>query len=333
MACEIYNWIDIESQFSESTLLIGNGASMAIDGRFGYQSLIEYAEKHGLMNSDVNKLFNFFKTTDFELVLRLVWQATNINMALEIEDDKTRNAYVHVRDCLIKAVRDIHPEYQEVSEQMPKVYNFIKKFKTILSLNYDLILYWTVMYGLSIRDNRELKDCFLNGEFESDWTRFREPMDYRKKTTLVFYPHGSLVLCRNKVESEFKIVTKGTKQNLLESILSAWNTGEYIPLFVSEGTVEQKINSIKNSNYLNTVYREVFADLGKKLVIYGWEIGEQDMHILERIKQSNVNEVAISVYSNNKAYCNRVEKLIKEKLGSGVLLYFFDSASPNCWNN
>lgn len=99
MNFEIKMWEEIESDFADGALLLGNGASIAVSGRFAYSSLMEHAKKHGLMDYNVKKLFSFFKTDDFELVLRLVWQSTNINLALQIEDDKTRDAYIHVRDC------------------------------------------------------------------------------------------------------------------------------------------------------------------------------------------------------------------------------------------
>lgn len=333
MSFKIYKWEEIENIFKGGALLLGNGASMAVDSRFGYASLIDYAQSRDLMHKDVQSLFNFFRTNDFELILRLVWQSTNINKALSITDYKTKHAYKHVRNCLIDTVRNIHPAYQEVSDQIPQIYYFIREFSTVLSLNYDLILYWAAMYGQSENDSSEVKDCFIYGIFDEDWRRLREPMSYLNKTTLIFYPHGSLVLCRDKIESERKIVIKNDSQNLLESILSKWNSEQYVPLFVSEGTVEQKVNAIKSSSYLNTIYREVITDLERKLVIYGWNIGEQDMHILNKMKQSSVNEVAVSVYNNDQNYCNRVEKIIKDNFGQNTTVHFFDSQSPNCWNN
>ncbi|MPT45784.1 MAG: DUF4917 family protein, partial [Klebsiella sp.] len=36
-----------------------------------------------------NKSFRFFFLFDFELILRLVWQASNVNKSLEIPDHRT----------------------------------------------------------------------------------------------------------------------------------------------------------------------------------------------------------------------------------------------------
>ena len=108
MPVEIKKWSDIKDDYT-GDLLIGNGASIAVDSKFSYGSLKKHATENGLLTDDVQSIFDFFHTDDFELILRIVWQATNVNKSLDIEDEKTEKAYEHVRDCLIDAVRDIHP--------------------------------------------------------------------------------------------------------------------------------------------------------------------------------------------------------------------------------
>lgn len=95
---------------------------------------------------------------------------------------------------------------------------------------------------------------------------------YRERTnTLVFYPHGSLALCRTAVEQEFKIHNAG--EGLLEAILAEWRSERVVPLFVSEGTMLQKVSSIQNSYYLSTVYREVLTSQRFTLTLFGWGLG------------------------------------------------------------
>lgn len=331
MAHRIFEWQEIAENYYGGSLLLGNGASMSIDNRFGYTSLVDHARENGLFTQDIQQLFNFFNTTDFELVLRLVWQASNINCALLIQDNRTHAAYVRVRECLIESVRDVHPEYHEISEHIPTLYQFLKKFRTVISLNYDLILYWSIMYGFDVNDRHSLKDCFYYGQFHEDWSLLRKPIYGNVSTTLAFYPHGSLVLCRDNIETESKI--KGNSDGLLEAILRAWQSEQVVPLFVSEGTSKQKINSIRSSSYLNTVYREVLTTLEPSLVIYGWGLWEQDIYILERIALSQVRSVAVSVYGNDQAYCNRVSHIIHQILGTQVQVSFFLSNSSGVWNN
>lgn len=323
-------WSEIEHEFDD-VILLGNGSSMAIDNRFGYGSLRKHSIEKGLLTGDVQTIFNYLHTADFELILRIVWHATNVNKSLGVEDEKTEKAYQHVRDCLISSVRSIHPEYDEVSGQLPLVYKFLKGFNRVFSLNYDLLVYWAMMYGWSIPDHHAFKDCFVKAKFIDGWNKFEEPIRDEHKCTLVFYPHGNIILARDKIENERKLSAHG--DNLLDQVLDRWEAGSYVPLFVSEGTFEQKEKSIQSSFYLSTVFREVLSDISTTLVVYGWSFGEQDSHILERIAKSGVKKLAISVREENQEYCNRVNQIILDNFAKGVEIQFFDSASAGCWNN
>ena len=331
MNIKIYNWQDISEKFSDS-ILLGNGASISINKSFTYDSLKEYAATNGLFNSSINSLFDFFKTSDFELILRLVWHATKVNEALGIADSETEKAYEHVRDCLINTIQRIHPEHIEVRDQFLAITNFLSSFKTVLSLNYDLTLYWVMMYAKDLDNNHMFKDCMINGEFKSDWQGLRKSVNHRfQNTSLVFYPHGSLVLARNVAEQEVKLVSD-KDDDLLESILKYWRSSDYIPLFVSEGTSNQKIAAIKNSYYLSIIYREVIPSIVDNLTIFGWGFGEEDIHILEKLKDSCVKRIAVSVYNNDQEYCRTVTQMIHDHIGRNIEITFFDSESNGCWN-
>ncbi len=330
MPHEIRPWAAIADRY-DCTVLLGNGASIAVSQSFSYESLLRRAYDRGFIPDDARRLFDFFGTHDFELILRLVWQAANVNRSLEIPDARTQAAYINVRDCLIQTVRDIHPEYDQVSGHLPNIYQFLKRFKTVVSLNYDLLVYWTMTWGLDIEDRHSFKDCFLGSEFDSDWQRFRQPIWGDRSTTLVFYAHGSLVLARNLVEQEKKIHNR--QAGLLAAILGEWQSARVVPLFVSEGTWDQKVSSIQNSYYLSTVYREVLASRRNTLVVYGWGFWEQDIHLLKRMANTGITRVAVSVFRGDQAYCNRVSETIRANLGPLVEVEFFDSESSGCWIN
>jgi hypothetical protein len=328
MPYPIMQWAQIAPRYQRGTILLGNGASIAVSRSFGYRSLLAHAQRRSLLANDVTSLFQFFDTSDFELVLRLVWQASNVNRSLRIPDDRTHQAYLNVRECLIQAVRDVHPEYEPVSGHLPCMYQFLKGFDTVISLNYDLLVYWTMTYGLNVQDGHQFKDCFLgSGLFDDSWRRFRE-LYFERTNTLVFYPHGSLALCRNNVEQEFKLHRAG--EGLLEAILQAWRSERFVPLFVSEGTMQQKVSSIQNSYYLSTVYREVLTSQRLTLTLYGWGIGEHDRHLLKRMRGAGIQRVAVSVLGGDQVYCNYAYQVIQDDVGP-VIVDFFDSESPGCW--
>lgn len=328
MNCDIFDWDEIKDRYVGGAILLGNGASIAVDHAFSYGSLLDRAREGGRLTEDVERLFYCFNTSDFELILRMVWHAANVNKILGVQDSVTQQAYENLRSCLVEVVRDSHSHYQGIQRDLPCISNFLRDFETVLSLNYDLIVYWAMMYNNKQGHGHIFKDCFNDSQFRGDWWSLRQL--YRERAnTLVFYPHGNLALCRDYLDREWKIAQ--TDGDLLGSILDTWERGDGVPLFVSEGTREQKINSIHNSYYLSVVYREVLTNLHPSLTIYGWGFGDQDQHLLEQIAHSTIERVAISVYRRDEVYCHRALALVKEVLGRHVQVDFFDSGSPGCW--
>jgi hypothetical protein len=324
---KVYQWEDIKDQFKAGSLLLGNGASMAVSDKFGYGSLFEEAAKLGHLTKPVQRVFESFDVEDFELVLRRLWQAKLVNKALKIEHGKVEESYQQVRKALIATVRDTHVIYKEAEEHLEYIYQFMKPFKKVVSLNYDLIVYWAAMLG-----NREFgswfKDCFTPHYFASDWKGYKEP--YRAKgTTLFFYPHGNLVLHHHEFSSVKKI-TVGADDDLLESILDKWERKDLAPAFVCEGTQESKEQSISSCDYLEKVFYEVLPSLGANLVIYGWKMAPQDEHLINKISKSQPQKVAVSVYHNDEVFMGRVEKKLKN-IGVEEII-FFDSQSAGAWN-
>lgn len=327
----IHYWQSIADDYSRGKIILGNGASIAISENFLYDSLFSSSLDRELISPDIQQLFSYFDTRDFELILRLVWHASKVNSSLGISDDRTYQAYINVRDYLIQSVRDVHPSHAYASEGLLRIYDFLSHFDIVLSLNYDLIVYWAITFGLRNRRRHALKDCFVNNFFQSDWRRFQSRFGNQSGSTLVFYPHGNLALFRDVIDREFKHPPIEWGPGLLDSILDFWESGEVIPLFVCEGTKEQKVASIQSSYYLSTVYREVLTYPNECLVIYGWGIGEQDEHILMQLRDSGVRRVAISVRNSSQGYCDHARSVIRRFLGYHVEVYFFEADSPGCW--
>ena len=323
---EIVHWSAIKDRYQDG-LLLGNGASMAVHPGFGYGSLYDEACRLGHVNEQVQKVFNSFETCDFELVLRRLWHAKLVNEALEIQPGRVEEAYLLVRTALIATVRATHVSHAEAKPHLERIYPFLQGFKTIVSLNYDLVLYWAAMLGNDTVGNW-FKDAFIGADFRVDWETVKKPYG-AAGSTLFFYPHGNLVLARALFDGERKIA--GGTVDLLESILNRWEGGKTTPIFVCEGTGAHKKKSIESSAYLRTVYREVIPKVGDSLAIYGWSLSEQDEHIVEQLGRANLQRVAVSVRNADMAFVQRVQEALT---GIGIHdVVFFDSASPGCWNN
>jgi len=315
------------------TLLLGNGASIAIHNEFAYPTLHSVADAKGLLATTA-PIFAKLGTTDFEHVLLACWYAEHVNVALGTPSADISAAYAEVRTALIQAVHSVHPVHADVAADLQRAGTFASSFPTVVSLNYDLTLYWAMLL-FNAANGSWFKDAFHHGEFQTDWGYLRRPLPPATGATLVFYPHGSLSVARDYIGDETKIAVAAG--DLLETITHRWSSGHYVPVFVSEGTSKEKVASIRRSHYLTNVYEEVLPELGENLVVYGWSFDERDQHVLNAISANPPKRMAVSVFTgqpdgDQQAFCHQVLKAAGQSLPDTVLT-FFDSRSPGCWNN
>ncbi|WP_157091975.1 DUF4917 family protein, partial [Proteus myxofaciens] len=211
---------------------------------------------------------------------------------------------------------------------------FIKQFNTIFSLNYDIMLYWTIM---QVNDNHPyplFKDCFTHRYFNEDFEDFRE---YRGNTSsLVFYPHGNLILAKDENDEELKL-TINNSNNLIDQISNNWNDNNYSPLFVSEGTSEDKLKTIRSSNYLTRIYHEAIPTINDSLLILGWSMGTHDEHILKQIPFNKIRHLGIVVYMDNNVQntCNYFYSTLQQYNinPDDLTVYFIAHDSAQLWAN
>src|SRR6266567_2192559 len=273
----IVPWSSISAHHKDCVIL-GNGASIALAKSLAYSSLYTTAASLMHLSAKQEQVFQFFGTQDFEFVLHALSNANAINKHLSIHETETADAYQDVRDALIKTVKAVHPDHNVVSAHFDRIAKFLSPFPTVFSLNYDLMLYWSMMHANDKAGGNLFKDCFkADAHFESDYDYLRKPHKSLPTSTLVFFPHGNLVLTTNMWGTETKIAQAGGL--LLDAITSSWTLGGYAPLFVSEGDSDKKLRSVLRNPYLNQVYSEL-CQPRKSIVIYGWGVGKQDSHIL-----------------------------------------------------
>jgi len=336
---EIREWEEINDNLNFDSIILGNGASISISDKFNYNSL--YEEAFNEQDSAITEIFETYETTDFELILDRLFHADKVNEIFSIDDPDSElaNNYNLIKDRLIEVIRENHIDYQELNDELEKIYIFLKKFDKVFSLNYDLIIYWSMLEGNETLGTY-FKDCFINGSFDSsDWRKYAESYTGVSGSTLVFYPHGNLVLARNLNDDEIKLNRGHGLWNLLERIFMKWEDDNYRPLFISEGTTVQKLKSIKRSPYLNIVYYNVIPSIKNDICIYGWSLADNDIHLIEKFFKDNyISNVAVSVYKedrNDEALQKEMRK-IRTKIknnsaNSGINIYFYDSSSEGCW--
>jgi hypothetical protein len=151
------------SDGEERPLLIGNGFSIK---HFSYRNLLE---KSGLSaTGPLRALFNALDTIDFEVVIKALEDAAIVERTY----NKIKRAELFssdsdiLRRALVHAIRQIHPAHRaDIQDVIPKCLEFLLRFTTIFTLNYDLLLYWVILEnGTEFRDGFGLGKDGVVGE-------------------------------------------------------------------------------------------------------------------------------------------------------------------------
>lgn len=325
-------WSELKESYAQGGLLLGNGASIAVANSLHYNSLYDAAKDKGYLTPKVASIFKHFDTTDFEFVLRIISNAHVVNERLAIVEIETKQAYDLVKDSLIKTVRAVHPEHSCVCDDLEQIWKFMAHFRTVFSLNYDLLVYWAIMQAKSKVKANLLKDCFSDQGFDEDFEWLRRPQPPLETATLVFYPHGNLALVADIYGAVSKITAKQT--DLVSEVAQSWSLGLTTPLFVSEGEHKDKLQAIRRNSYLNAAYGEL-SRLPESLVLYGWACAEQDQHILSAISRSEVKRVAVGVYTGDEDWkhnCYTIRHTLTKSLNIKESdIQFYDSSAEGIW--
>lgn len=311
---KLVHWKKIEHQFKRGGILIGNGFSCAVWDKFGYSSLFERASsdesiQHPLLAED-KRCFEVLNTRIFEIVLSNLANAHKLNDALGCSNSVAMERYRHIRNALGEAVRTVHVPWNVVPDDvLVKIREELLNYKFVYSTNYDLLIYWSVMHE---KNGKDFVDFFWSRANELGCAfNLTDTSVWNDDATRLFYLHGALHLHRDeRTGRTYKLINR--EGNLL-------NIPE-IPLFVSEGSSEDKLRAITSSDYLSFAYKQ-FTEHQAPLVIFGHSLGEMDEHLREAIRNMAKNykaskwvcreplEIAISVYRGNKS----PEELVAQK--------------------
>jgi hypothetical protein len=246
-------------------------------------------------------------------------------------DARLTSVYELIRDGLIRAVQGVHPQQREVKRELLDAVRVLRWFPTVITISYDLLLYWAMMLDRGSKRGNWFKDGFTDGaRFDAEWERLRKPHQLRHGSTIVFYAHGNLALVDDLRFGERKLSVSDESTLMLDFVLRQWEREHVYPLFVSEGLPEFKRHKIKSSPYLSLVYRRVLGDMPANVVVYGWSLREQDQHLIEQVLGGSVELLAISNYRDtlNTRQAGKAIEQAAAKAGRKVpKVVFYDAES------
>ncbi|MBV4454322.1 MULTISPECIES: DUF4917 family protein [Pseudomonas] len=308
------DWSAVRASLDFSGILIGNGASRTIWEDFAYDSLFENArtvEEKPLSQSELS-VFDALQTRSFEQALGALKTTSRVNKALAVSSAAPRNRYYAIKEALINTIHAVHIPWRLVqSSTLATINRELANYPTVFTSNYDLLNYWAILHAPGI------DDLFRSADASFDLR------DTRTNATRILYLHGGLHLVRNLDGTARKLPT--TDSTLLSSfaINNTIKTLDDVPLFVSEGKVEEKLKTIRSSDYLSFCYEQLLSHEGA-LCIFGHDLGAQDKHLVDAIRQAKLTTLAISVSGRSDGFIRQQKRRYSALFdGTGVALKFF----------
>lgn len=334
-------------------LLLGNGFSMAYDyNRFSFTSLYKSAIEEGIIEkgSEINQIFDKFSTADFEYIIKVIESSSKVSEVYNVNSEKIEKMKKHTNDLkeyLVDVITNNHPEKANVisdSEYDNTIDNFIKYFDEVYTLNYDLLLYWLTMRIKEREEESSIKNCNLN--INDGFSHINSPSDdiviwqdttYSYFNQKIFYLHGALHIFDDKYQIIKNVYNEDDKITLREQTLINLKNEKY-PIFISEGTSEQKLAKITHNAYLNQSYKK-FKSYDGALIIFGTSLKQNDDHILNAIinnkgknKQQELKSKLIFIGVSSIEKASELD-FLKEKLSEqGRRVLFYDYKSVSIWN-
>jgi hypothetical protein len=333
--------LDLAQGGGKKHLMLGNGFSIALrPDIFTYNTLFERAKESRKLTDALQGVFAKLDTTDFEKVIEALENAadlvslyteSNPGLAEQLQQDAER-----LRGVLAETIAEHHPSrpHDVKREQYASCRRFLSNFDGhIYTLNYDLLLYWTLMQS-AVLPAVTSDDGFRNPEdHEAEYVVWDVQNSNEQR---IFYLHGALHIYDAGAEL-LKFTWSKTDVPLVDQIKRSLDRREY-PLIVTEGTSGQKKDRIQHSNFLGRAYRS-FAGLGGSLFIYGHSLAENDEHLLTLIDHGKIKKLFVGIYGDptsegNGKIIERAELIPTRRRTNGVQaeVHFFDAKSAHVWD-
>ncbi len=308
-----------------TSVLLGNGFSRSWkDEIFSYANLLKVAD-FGRRDGTLRELFQRFATYDFEAVMKKLIAAAEVigvygggeQLLAQVKDDKQA-----LKDALIAAIIKFHPNRpSEISDdQYISVRRFLSRFEAIFTVNYDLLMYWARNKNNLAPENYTTDDGFRDN---STWNG-------HETNQQIHFLHGGLhIYDTGDVIKKHQCTDDGV--TIIEHVRSNFNQDSF-PLFVSEPTYSQKKIKINHNPYLNYCFKKI-RDLNGTLFIHGHSIDENDRHIFDQIKASQVSRVYVSIYGDENSETNTRTRnnALAFLQCQNTKVMFYDAASAPVW--
>jgi hypothetical protein len=326
----------LEISVNDKRVLLGNGFGRAIfEGIFSYSALLDQAD-FSRLSPFARDAFNRLNTHSFEEVIKTLADSAEIGALYQIKDKEKLSALKDdaekLKDVLVSAIAQNHPDLPNKisTAAYQRCRQFLSNFELFYSLNYDLLLYWAFMQN-ELKPGLIANDGFRTPE---DGPNDYVSWDLNNHTQKIFYLHGALHLFDTDTELQ-KYTWINTRIPLIDQIRSAMDQYKY-PLYVAEGSANQKISRIRHSDYLSRCLRS-FDKIGGALFIFGFSFSDSDSHITKCIINNKVKQLFVSLHGEigkpqNQTIISRAFEAQKHRIKERPLdVFFYNAETAHVW--
>jgi hypothetical protein len=319
-----------------SSLLLGNGFSIACDEVFSYRSLYNAAVTAGL-SVRARRVFERLGTNNFEGVMRSLelshWVAATYGL-VQSSNSEMLGDLETIKRTLIEAIGGSHLQHpgEILDERKERAVEFLRQYRIVFTTNYDLLLYWITM-----NSNPPLfDDGFRYDPDDED----RLVFSFYSGDRRMFYLHGAVHLymeegrlCKHRSGTDGLCLTDVIRESL--------GHGQY-PLFVAEASAGEKLRQINENPYLTSCLGQ-FNSLKGNLVILGHSLAESDEHILDAIvRNRRLSSLYLGLHGDPESSSNQVTQATARRLHvqrsqqsqqCPLEVYFYSSETACVWDN
>lgn len=339
------------ARYSKRHLLLGNGFSIACRADiFHYGSLFSQADFSRV--PEVVRVFEVLGTQDFEAAIKALESAALVIPAYAASGHASQVLMLEhaaaLKEILVETIAANHPRIpaEIPDEKFSACRRFLANFVggsegQIYSLNYDLLLYWTLMHEDELAGEvvqLEKNDGFGNDEDDPDADYVVWQGETAAHSASIHFLHGALHLFDSGSElKKYTWVRSGIP--LVEQARAAIDTGAF-PLFVAEGSSTQKKNKIRHNAYLYQGLKQLTANAAQGrhcFFVFGHSLAANDDHILNRLGRGRFPRLYVGIYGDPDSADNqRIMTRARALAGLRTPRYplevtFYDAMSANVW--
>lgn len=336
----LWNFYDLieECRDCSKSLLLGNGFSISCNRIFQYEDLFNESK----LPNNIKNLFN--GSSDYEKVIEYLNKRKEMHQANdEYEFVQIIEDWIYkIKWDLISTITEIHSRVKPNKKDMHNTFLFLSNFSNIFTLNYDLLLYWVVVYAIKLKEKnlQTYKECIKNkrfypsdgfnrcdGEEDCIWVPYRWEQN-------IYYLHGGLHLFCD-TENTYKLSYNVNNNQTIINKTKYWLEQGSSPLIITEGNSRDKLKWIKQSEYLNDCYQQLGL-IKDVLFIHGHSLDEKDKHIFKAISANpNINAVYISIFApvtNEETIRQKAYDLFAERINDkSLIIDFYNAQSVALW--